>query len=94
VAIRKRNKKLSEPAAAAEPDFVRLPDSPIAAAPRVETVTVAPPPVGEFIMVKAVGSNQYEPFQRIAIPSDHAVPVKRSNWVNAQLRAGVIVLVN
>ena len=93
MAIRKRNKKLSEPAAAAEPDFVRLPDSPIVAAPRVEPVT-APPPVGEFIMVKAVGSNQYEPFQRIAIPSDHAVPVKRSNWVNAQLRAGVIVLVN
>jgi len=46
--------------------------------------------VSEFILVKAVKSNQYEPFQRIAIPTDHGVPVKRSNWVTAQLNAGVI----
>jgi len=61
-------------------------------APTPEVTTpAAVPPLAEFILVKAVKSNQYEPFQRIAIPTDHGVPVKRSNWVTAQLQAGVII---
>jgi hypothetical protein len=77
-------------AAAPEPEFVPLPDEVPAADPVAEVTAAAPPPVSEFILVKAVKSNQYEPFQRIAIPTDHGVPVKRSNWVTAQLNAGVI----
>jgi hypothetical protein len=77
-------------AAASEPEFVPLPDEVPAVVTPAAEVTIAPPPVSEFILVKAVKSNQYEPFQRIAIPTDHGVPVKRSNWVTAQLNAGVI----
>jgi len=62
----------------------------------VETAEVTKPDEtsaapSEFITVRAVGSNQYEPFQRIPIPTDHGVPVKMSNWVRVQLKAGVIV---
>jgi len=89
MAARKRVKEVVEPAATVEPGFVPLPEIQTKA---VEPMYDAPPPESEFILVKAVGSNQYEPFQRIAIPADHAVPVKRSNWVTVQLRAGVISL--
>ena len=59
--------------------------------PEVAEVEAVEPVVPEgFIMVKAVVSNQYEPFQRIAIPTDYAVPVKMSNWVDVQLKANVI----
>jgi len=65
--------------------------------PEVAEVVVAPvaevkaPVTPDFILVKARGSNQYEPFQRIAIPTDYGVPVKMSSWVRVQLDAGVIV---
>lgn len=66
--------------------------------PEIDEVVVTtigePEPVAksdEFIIVRAVGSNQYEPFQHISIPADYGVPVKMSSWVACQLKAGVIV---
>jgi hypothetical protein len=102
--FKKKTKAVAEVKVSPEPEVALAPEvePEVALAPEVEPevalapepepeVSQAPPPESEFIMVRAVGSNQYEPFQRIAIPTDYGVPVKRSNWVTAQLQAGIII---
>ena len=45
----------------------------------------------DLIRVQAVSSYMFEPFQRIAIPQGSGTPVERTNWVETQIKAGLLI---
>ena len=67
----------------------------------VEPEVVVAPPAAEVpqevnpneITVMAAGADQYEPFQRIALPQSVPVTLENTNWVQEQLKAKVLVRV-